>query len=204
MSNKLEAVSVFGVNPDTNAKVDLESRLLKLESVLIDHEPQQLIFLGGETWEQDGVITNEAAFIATAVKERFSQLLPVSIVELPLGLETITQTHALIEFLRERELDPSNLGMISTWHQLLRSGTIFWTERENLPTMFPVFSSGSTKEILYDILINALAGVGYTFLSEMIRRTGRWTDGGPLIRSIAQERTERTGYSWYNTLSRSE
>jgi len=200
MQKKIDSVTVFGVNPDTNPKKDeLKQRLDKLKEVLLTSSPKTVVFLGGESWSSNGQTYTESGLISSVAKQELSQILPDDVVELPYGLETMSQTHALLDYMETSQTDPSQMGIVTTWHQLLRSGAVFWSQGYKLPTMFPIFQAESVRDVVYDITINAFAGVGYTLLSEMLQKNGIWTDGGPLVNKINEERTTRDKFSWFNT-----
>ena len=199
MPSNIDTVTIFGVNPETNNFNELHTRVKRLEKVLIEDKPSRVIFLGGESWISGDRTVTEAGVIAERAEQQISGLLPNEIVELPYGLETISQTHVLMDYMSSNNIQPGNMKMISTWHQLLRSATIFLTRGYDLPTMSPLPSEGTASDIAYDVCINAFAGVGYTLLSELLQKRGLWTDGGPLVKKINEERKEKQNFSWFNT-----
>lgn len=132
--------------------------------------------------------------------DRFGKHPHVDFVVLPDGLETIAQTQTLIEYLRNQEISTRTLGLVSTWHQVLRAGAVFLASGYNLPHLMPIVSPYSTSA--YDILVSGLAGIGYSFVTAFLQKHGYWVDGGPLVRIINEERTNRNSYSWFNTTIR--
>lgn len=198
MASNIDTVTIFGVNPETNDFNELHTRVNRLGEVLIKDQPSRIIFLGGESWVSGGRTVTEAGVIAERAEQQLSGLLPNEIIKLPYGLETISQTHALMDYMADTDIQPGSMEMISTWHQLMRSATVLLMNGYELPTFSPLPSEGTAADIAYDVCINALAGVGYTLVSEFLQKKGLWTDGGPLIRKINKERKERKSFSWFN------
>jgi hypothetical protein len=195
----LNTLAIFGPNPDTNSPAELDLRLRQLKDVLLTSRPLQLVFLGGEAWQQNGREITEAELIAQEANRVFPELLPREQITLPIGLETISQTHALMDFLDRSRVPSVNSGVISSWHQLLRSSAVFLTNGRQPPVLFPNFYTESAQTLAYDVGVNAIAGVGYTVLAEMLQKVGIWKDGGPFVNQIKKERSERKGFSWFNT-----
>lgn len=162
-------------------------------------DPTRVIFLGGERWRDDatGMEISEAEFTARAAAKRLD--LKAHIVELPYGLETIEQTHALIDYLQSNGINISRLGVVSSWQQLLRCGIVFLIESRELPTMLPVLANYTLRVHAYNLIICTLAGTGYTILSEIMTRLNIWKAGDPLARRIHSERKARDRFSWFNT-----
>ncbi len=201
MERHIDTISVFGVNPHTNEEKDLGTRLDRLEQILLRFGVSRVIFLGGEKWEDNGTQMSEAEFIARAAQDHLGETLPVQIVLLPFGLETIGQTHTLIEYIQQNNIRPENLGVISSWHQLLRCSIVFITEGIRLPTMIPIFKYDMRHEFklfTYDLMICALAGIGYTFIAQIFTKWDIWKDGGPFLHVIRNERLRRNRFSWFN------
>jgi hypothetical protein len=138
--------------------------------------------------------------MANKAREEFPELLPPDQIEISVGLETIAQTNTLIDYLHNEKVRPERVGVLTTWHQLLRSDSIFLLNEHRLPHMYPVFELKSPAKFAYDISINAIAGVSYTVLVEILKSKGFCKDGGPIIRRINEERTTKKGYSWFNTM----
>lgn len=198
---QIDTLTIFGINPEVNThKGELQIRLQCLRRVLSATIPKTMVFLGGDTWSEGGHLHSEAEFIASKAREEFPELLPARQIELSEGLETTAQTHALLDYMHTAKITPEKIGVISSWHQLLRTGPIFLLNEHRLPQMYPVFESEGPAALAYDISINAIAGVGYTMLSEILRSNPRFNDGGPIIRRINEERTKKDGYSWFNTM----
>lgn len=196
---RLNTIAVFGTNPETNFAGDLDLRLGQLRDVLLSTRPMQVVFLGGEAWYKDGNRITEAEFIAQKAQQAFPKLLPRDQITIPLGQETMAQTHALLDFLDRSQIPSEASGAISSWHQLLRSSAVFLANGHQPPVLFPNFYTESLPTLAYDVGVNAIAGVGYTVVAELLKKIGVWQDGGPLIRTINEERTTRKGFSWFNT-----
>jgi len=198
MESDIDTITVFGINPFTNEIEDIEARLKVLSSTLERFNPKIVICLGGETWtDESGNEISEAAFIARKAADIIG--LRAKIVQLPYGYETITQTHALINYLRDNDISYNKLGVISSWQQLLRCGIVFLIDDWKLPTMLPVLANYTLKVHAYNLIICTLAGAGYTILSEILTRLNIWEEGGPLVRRIIEEREDHRDSSWFNT-----
>jgi hypothetical protein len=201
MLKSLDSLAVFGINPEINhQKNELGNRLDRLKRVLIETAPRSLIFLGGDTWTESDQVHSEAGFLAKKARLEFPELLPQEQIELPVGRETMAQTHALLEYMSASQITSGRTGLISTWHQLLRSGTVFMANGYPIPEMYPILQIESPIQLAYDISLNALAGAGYTLLAEILKNRGFFRDGGPVIRKINQERANKDDPSWFNTL----
>lgn len=189
-TRRREIFAVFGPNPDTNYPGDLDVRVEKLGQVIQTVRPDLLYLLGGQRWRENGVIYSEAERLCIEIGDRLStQLRGTGVSIVPQGLETISQIGALVKLLEhENLLQHSNVSILSSWHQTLRAGIIFYDQTGIMPTLIPTFNNPTWKSVGYDLAVNLFAGVGYTGLMLALNKIGQWEDGGHFIQRVQKSR----------------
>ena len=151
---------------------------------LISSGVNTVISVGGQTYDPlKPDLGTEANVIDGAMRQLHHDLnigtRPVFLTQ-PRGLETVEQTQLAIQILRDLGLIDEPIGVVSSWHQIPRARLVL--SDAGIPSFgYPADKLRLNRSIISGLLINLIAGYGYTALALRMQQQGVWSDGGPII-----------------------
>ncbi len=194
------ALVVFGTGPHNDYsdwlgrpfegfwKKEVEERQSIASDVLSKFPHAALIAVGGETWVDSSLgVVSEAGYMIHGLTQDGSVLEETDLFLAESGVETVEQVDEILEILRRENLTHGAIGVVTSWHQMLRTAVLFKTW-EGIQIEPHVAGEIQFNRRVIEEGINGFGGLSYTVLMLGLQNFGLWEDGGPYLLSCRSRR----------------